>query len=84
MIHRPPQVDHLAIELHIHLVEVPSPMTKAAHRAHPLATDFAGQHWPKPVPPMADRLVADVDPALSEQVFHIPQRQREADVHHYN
>jgi hypothetical protein len=26
--------------------------------------------------------MADVDPALEQQVFHVPQTQREADVHH--
>ncbi|WP_454599526.1 hypothetical protein [Qipengyuania sp. SM2507] len=33
---------------------------------------------------MTHRLVADVDPALRQQVFHVPQRQRKADVHHHH
>jgi hypothetical protein len=38
------------------------------------------EHQPKPVPPEAHRLMTKVDPALEEQVLHIPQRQREADI----
>jgi hypothetical protein len=28
--------------------------------------------------------MADVDPALCQQVFHVPQAQREADIQHHN
>ncbi len=37
---------------------------------------------PEPVPPGSYRLVADIDSALVEQVFDLPQRQGEADIHH--
>jgi len=30
------------------------------------------------------RLVAKVDPALGQQVFHVPQRQRETNVEHHH
>ena len=38
---------------------------------------------PKRVPPQLHRFVSDVDPALEQQVFHVAQRQWEADIHHH-
>ena len=84
MIDRPPQVDHLAIQLHVHLVQMPPPLAKAAHSAHPLLADIAGEEWAESVPPEAYRLVADVDPPLEQQIFYVPQRQREAHVHQHH
>lgn len=34
--------------------------------------------------PVAHGLVADVDAALGQQVFHVPQAQREANIHHHH
>jgi hypothetical protein len=71
--HRSPQVDHLTIELHVHLVEVPAPLAEATHPAHPLATDVARKQWAEPVLPQPYPLMTDVDPALEQQVLHVPQ-----------
>jgi len=35
------------------------------------------------VPPEADHLMANVDTALKQKVFDIPQAQRKANVHHH-
>ena len=48
----------------------------------PLA-DLSGKHWAKPVPPKTHRLVANIDTALEQQVFDLPQRKRIPDVHHH-
>jgi len=45
------QVDHLAIELHVHLVEMSSPMMEPAHAGNALTANFARYQWTKPVPP---------------------------------
>jgi hypothetical protein len=37
---------------------------------------LGGKHWAKPVPPKTDGLVADVDPALGQQILDVAQRQR--------
>jgi hypothetical protein len=37
---------------------------------------------PKPIPPETDGLVADVDPALGQEILDIAQRQRVSHVHH--
>ncbi|RYY17539.1 MAG: hypothetical protein EON55_01915 [Alphaproteobacteria bacterium] len=51
VIYRSPQADHLAVQLHVYLIHVPSPVTAAAHPAHPLAADGPGGQRTKPVPP---------------------------------
>jgi len=38
----------------------------------------------EPAPPVTHRLMADVYAAFEQQVFDIPQRQRETDVHHHH
>lgn len=45
-----PEVHHLTVNLHVHLVEVPTPVTKAVHPTYPLATDVAGKHRDEPIP----------------------------------
>jgi hypothetical protein len=46
-------------------------------------SDVCCKHRPEPVPPHTNRLVANVDAALMEQILDLPQRQRETDVHHH-
>ena len=77
------QIDHLAVELHLHFVEVPFPMSKPAHSAYPLPTNICSKHRNEPVPPEPHRFVAHVDAPLEQQVFDIPQAQRKADIHHH-
>jgi hypothetical protein len=36
-----PQIDHLAVHLHLHLFKVPSPVTKATHVVEALPPDFS-------------------------------------------
>ena len=45
--------------------------------------DLAGEYRTEPVPPETHRLMADIDAALKQQIFNLPQRQRIADVHHH-
>lgn len=71
MIDGPPQVVGLTVDLHVDLVDVPAPVAKGAHAAHPLPADIGREHRPKSIPPEPHRLVAQVDPALEQQVFHI-------------
>ena len=79
-----PQVDHLAVQLHVHLVEMPAPLFETAHRTHPLAADVASEQQTEPVPPHPHRLVADVDPAFEQQVLDVPEAQGVLRVHHHH
>ena len=82
MIDGPPEVVHLAVDLHVDLVEMPFPVGVLAHPLDPLPADLGGEHWTEPVPPQPDRLMADIDPALVQQVLDVAQGQRELDVHY--
>ena len=45
--------------------------------------DLRGEHRTEAVPPVPDRLVADIDATFEQEIFDLPQRQRIADVHHH-
>lgn len=42
------------------------------------------RHPPEAAPPQPHRLVANVDPALRQQILYIAQLQRVFDIYHYN
>jgi len=74
----------LAIDLHVDLVEVPSPLPETPHGVHALAPDVCGKQGAEPVPPQPHRFMTNVDAALEQQVLDIPQRQRKPHVHEHN
>src|ERR1700678_3992110 len=61
-----------------------APLRIAAHVRDSLLSNLGGEHRAKPVPPEPDGLVADVDPALGQQILDIAQRQRVSHVHHHD
>ena len=48
---------------------------------HPFFTDLTREHWVKPVPPIANGFMADVDTTLVEQIFYIAKRKWKSDIH---
>lgn len=72
VIDRMPELHHLTVQFDAHLVELPTPLPKALHSADLLPPDVGGEHRAELVPPMSDRLMAYVDPALKQQVFLVP------------
>ena len=76
MIDRTPKVVHLAVDLHVDLIEMPVPLCVSPHCINPLLTDLGSEHRPEPVPPKSHRLVADVDATLREQILDVSQRKR--------
>ena len=83
MIDGAPQVMRLAINLHKDLIEVPLPLVDLAYIACPADADLSSEHRPKTINPEPYALMANVDAAFMQQIFHIPQRQRKANVHHH-
>ncbi len=63
-------------------IKVPPPVAKPPYPRHPLPTNLASEHRPEPVPPIPHCLMADVDPAIEQQFFHVPQTERETHVNH--
>ena len=45
--------------------------------------DLRGEHRTEPVPPVPNRLVADIDATLEQEILDLPKRQRIADIHHH-
>lgn len=74
VIDRTPEVHHLAVQLHVHFIKVPFPMAEAPHPAGPLLADIGSEQRTEPVPPQPHCLVTQIDPALEQQIFHVPQR----------
>ena len=79
-----PEIAELAVDLHEHLIQMPTPLGIAAHVRDPLLSDLGGEHRAKPVPPKPDGLMADVDPALGQEILDVAQRQRVSHVHHHD
>jgi hypothetical protein len=73
VVHRPPEIVHLAVDPDVDFVNVPAPMPETVHPADPLAADVSRKQWSEPVPPKPNRLVTKIGPTLEQQVFHIAQ-----------
>ena len=84
VIDSPPEIAELAVDLHEDLIQMPTPLGEAAHVRYSPLSDLSGEHRAKPVPPKSDSLMADVDPALGQQILDIAQRQRVSHVHHHD
>jgi hypothetical protein len=84
VIDRSPQIHHLSVDPHVHLVEVPLPVPKSAHSADPLTTDFSNEKGPEAVPPLPHGIMADIDAAIEQEILDVPQAQRKLDIHQNN
>ena len=83
MVDSPPEIAELAVDLHERLIQMPPPLRIAAHVRHPLLSDLSGKHRAELVPPKPNRLMADVDPALGQEILDVAQRQRVLHVHQH-
>lgn len=70
-------------DLHEHLVQMPSPLRPGAQTLGAFLANFGCEYRAEPVPPESHRLVTDIDAALVQEIFHIPQRQRETGIQHH-
>ena len=78
------EITEPAVDLHKDLVQMPPPLRIAAHVRDPPLADLGGEHRAKPVPPEPHGLMADVDPALRQEILDIAQRQRVSHIHHHH
>ena len=72
----------LNVDPNENLVEMPGP-GRVIRVLIAVSSDRLREHRTEAVPPEPNRLMRDVDAALVEQVFNIPQRQRKTDIHHH-
>jgi len=71
MVDGAPEIAELAVDLHKDLIQTPAPLRIAAHMRDASLADLGGERWAKPVPPEPDGLMADVDPALGQQILDV-------------
>ena len=74
--------EHLAINLHKYLIQMPLPVRVCAHLLNPFPADFSGKQRAKTVPPISNRFVANIDAALVQKIFYVSQRQRKTNIQH--
>ena len=84
MFNGPPQIDHLAVHLHVHLVKVSAPRSKTTHVVYTPPSDIPGEHRAEMVPSQPHSFMTDIDAALKQQTLHVAQAQRKADLHHHD
>jgi hypothetical protein len=84
MVDGAPEIAELAVDLHERLIQMPTPLRIATHVRDALLSDLGSKHRTKPVPPKPDRLMADVDPALGQQILDVAQRQWVSHIHHHH
>ena len=83
MVDSAPEIAELAVDLHERLIQMPPPLRMPAHVRYPPFSDLSGKHRAETVPPKPDRLMADVDPALGQEILDVAQRQRVLHVHQH-
>jgi hypothetical protein len=81
MVDGTPQIVGLPTDLHENLVQVP--VRRLSHSSRPALADLVREMSTEPIYPMPNRFVADIEPSLVEEVFHIAQRKRKSDIHHH-
>jgi hypothetical protein len=82
VVNGPSLVVLLAIDLHEDLIKVPA-LAAESHPQNPWFSDLRSENWPKPIPPVPDRLMADLDTPLVKKVLYVAQGQRGPNVHHH-
>lgn len=83
MIDGAPEIVHLAIDLHKHLVQVPAPLPAGASAVDASSLHLGSEYRAEPVPQEAHGLVPDLDAAPVEEVLDVAKRQREPHVENY-
>ena len=68
MIDGTPKIMSLTVDLHEHLVQMPTPMA-GFQTLDPPFSDLRSKQWTEPMPPKSNGLVAHVDAAFVQQIF---------------
>lgn len=77
-----PESEHLAKDLHKHLVEATSP-TATFHLLDPSLSDLRSEHRSEPIPQEPECLMADVNAVLVKQVPYFSPRTHGMDAQHH-
>ncbi len=76
MVDGTPKVMLLSIYPDENLIEMPTPVAACAQQIDTPFADIRREHRAKPFPPKPHGFVANIDSALVQKIFDIPQRKR--------
>ena len=71
VLHSPPELVRLAVDLHENLVQMPLPIGMDAHLPDTFPADLHGEKRVEPIPHETYRLVTGINPSLVQKVLHI-------------
>jgi hypothetical protein len=63
----------LSVDFHENFVQMPLPVRIRPHLLDSFATDFSGKHRAKSIPSISNGFVADINAALVQKIFDVPQ-----------
>lgn len=70
---RAQEVMALAVDPREPLIQMRASMGEGSNGMNPLSADLASEHRPEPVPPQAQRFMANIDAALSQKILDLAQ-----------
>ena len=73
MINGTPQIVCFSIDLHKHLIEMPSPVRVIRRWMMSFFADLTSEHGTKPVPPISDGFMANIDSTFMQKIFDIAE-----------
>ena len=73
MVNSTPQIVCFSIYLYKHFIEMPFPVGMILSRMYPFIAYLMSEHWTKPIPPVSDSFMADIDASFMEQIFDVAQ-----------
>jgi hypothetical protein len=63
----------LAVDPREPIIQMRASMGEGSNGMNPLSADLASEHRPEPVPPQAQRFMANIDAALSQKILDLAQ-----------
>lgn len=82
MTNGPPEIVHLAVELHLRPVEMPFPLSVLAHAIDAFSVELSRNERAETLPQITQGLAADLDTTHEGEILDPAQRQLEADAQH--
>ncbi len=83
VVHGPPKIVRLAVNLDENLVEGPLPMCPWPHPVHPSAADLGRKQRTKSMLPEPNGFVAELHAAFVQQILDIAKPKREPHIEHH-
>ncbi len=73
VIHGPPEVMHLSIDLCENLARAPLPVQIRSHPTDPVSSYLSSKHRTKSIPPKQNCFKADLNTTFVQKIFHVTE-----------